>query len=159
MKSGLFSSFRVSFLPHLPPAVPAFIFIARRVRPSLSLANDDDVCIYVLSLQGQNVCAVVGYNPLLFLQHSCPQHNLVSLCCPTSNKLPHVFSWVFRTYHPGSHGGFIKSLQKSPLWKDPFRNPNVFLYLTVRVAESVAWTSSLLVYSPSNPNRQAGHYS
>lgn len=31
------------------------------------------------------------------------------------------------------HGGFIKSLQASPLWKDPFRNPNVFLYLKVRV--------------------------
>ena len=29
------------------------------------------------------------------------------------------------------HGGFIKSLQTSPLWKDPFRNPNVFLYLKV----------------------------
>eukprot|EP00903_Cladosiphon_okamuranus_P017642 g16249.t1 len=28
------------------------------------------------------------------------------------------------------HGGFLKSLQTSPLWKDPFRNPNVFLYLT-----------------------------
>ncbi|CAM9656208.1 unnamed protein product [Ascophyllum nodosum] len=32
---------------------------------------------------------------------------------------------------PGSppHGGFIKSLQASPLWKDPFRNRYVFLYL------------------------------
>ena len=29
------------------------------------------------------------------------------------------------------HGSFIKSLQTSPLWKDPFRNPNVFLYLKV----------------------------
>lgn len=27
------------------------------------------------------------------------------------------------------HGGFIKNLQTSPLWKDPFSNPNVFLYL------------------------------
>lgn len=29
------------------------------------------------------------------------------------------------------HGGFIKSLQGSPLWKDPFRDPSVFLYLRV----------------------------
>lgn len=37
------------------------------------------------------------------------------------------------------HGGFIKSLQTSPLWKDPFRNPNVFLYLKVTfVALSLA---------------------
>lgn len=32
------------------------------------------------------------------------------------------------------HGGFIKSLHCSPLWKDPFRNPNVFLYLKVTFA-------------------------
>lgn len=32
------------------------------------------------------------------------------------------------------HGGFIKSLQTSPLWKDPFRNPTVFLYLKVTLA-------------------------
>lgn len=38
------------------------------------------------------------------------------------------------------HGGFIKSLQMSPLWKDPFRNPNVFLYLKVSFDErSVAY--------------------
>lgn len=36
------------------------------------------------------------------------------------------------------HGGFIKSLQTSPLWKDPFRNPNVFLYLTVSFGEESA---------------------
>ncbi|CAM9257500.1 unnamed protein product [Scytosiphon promiscuus] len=40
-----------------------------------------------------------------------------------------------QTYAPATRsdaspcGGFIKSLQTSPLWKDPFRNPNVFLYL------------------------------
>ena len=44
---GLFSSFYIFFLPHLPPAVLAFIFIARRVRPSLSLVDSDvDVCVY-----------------------------------------------------------------------------------------------------------------
>ncbi|CAM9285898.1 unnamed protein product [Ectocarpus sp. 6 AP-2014] len=31
--------------------------------------------------------------------------------------------------HAVPYGGFIKSLETSPLWKDPFRNPNVFLYL------------------------------
>ena len=38
-EGGLFSSSYVSFLPHRPPAVLAFIFIARRVRPSLSLVD------------------------------------------------------------------------------------------------------------------------
>ena len=42
---GLFPSICVSFLPHLPPAVLGFLFIARRVRPPLSLViSDVDVC-------------------------------------------------------------------------------------------------------------------
>ena len=46
----VFSSFLVSFLPHLHPAVLTFIFVARRVQPSLSLVNNDvEVCACVLS--------------------------------------------------------------------------------------------------------------
>ena len=45
-----FFLFYISFLPHLPPAVLAFIFIARRVRPSLSFVdNDVGVCVYLLT--------------------------------------------------------------------------------------------------------------
>lgn len=49
------------------------------------------------------------------------------------------------------HGGFIKSLQTSPLWKDPFRNPNVFLYLMVRFTDTClheTLTARILVLIP-----------
>ena len=47
---GPFSSFHVAFLPHVPSAVLAFTFIARRVQPPLSLVNDEvDMCVYGLS--------------------------------------------------------------------------------------------------------------
>ena len=47
---GLFIVFMLLFLPHLPLAVLPFIFIARRVQPSVSVVNNDfDVCAYVLS--------------------------------------------------------------------------------------------------------------
>ena len=50
VNTGAFPFFFYFFLPHLPPAVPAFIFIARRVRPSLSVVNNDvGVCGDVLS--------------------------------------------------------------------------------------------------------------
>ncbi len=41
-----FFFFLYSFVPHLPPAVLAYIFIARRVRPSLSLVDHEaEVCV------------------------------------------------------------------------------------------------------------------
>ena len=57
---SFFSSSYIYFQPHLSPAVLTFIFIARRVRSSLSLVDSGiDVCVYSracrFQLLGSNV--------------------------------------------------------------------------------------------------------
>ena len=62
-RTGLFSSFYVSFLPHGPPAVLASIFIARRVRPSLSLVNTKvEFCL---------LTKLFSYTSLSTTRHEC----------------------------------------------------------------------------------------
>ncbi len=41
VNTGAFIFFLYSFVPHLPPAVRAYIFIARRVQSSLSLVDHE----------------------------------------------------------------------------------------------------------------------
>ncbi len=46
VNTGAFLFFIYSFVPHLPPTVHAYIFIARRVRRSLSLVDHEvEVCL------------------------------------------------------------------------------------------------------------------